>query len=255
MKESLYLLRLVNYPILDQLRLEEALLRTDRRNWCIVNAGSTPAIVMGISGQLDQIDAAKMSQCPLPVIKRFSGGGTVVVDTDTLFVSLLLQKGAIESRASPQEIMRWSANLYSPLLENFALIENDYVIGKKKFGGNAQYICKGRYLHHSSLLWDYNCSYMDYLHLPEKRPIYRKDRPHERFLCRLKDLLPCRYSFLEKITRQLAEIFTLIESSLSAALQALDQPHRRVTLLYEKRAVDRALKARFQPEKTGGFTS
>ena len=45
------LLRLRQVPILQQLRLEEALLRADDSNWCILNDGSpTPAIVMGISG-------------------------------------------------------------------------------------------------------------------------------------------------------------------------------------------------------------
>lgn len=45
------LLRLQNVPILRQLLLEEALLRVDSNNWCIVNDGtSVPAIVMGISG-------------------------------------------------------------------------------------------------------------------------------------------------------------------------------------------------------------
>ena len=47
------LLRLRGYPILQQLRLEEALLRADKANWCIVNDGTpSPAIVMGISGYI-----------------------------------------------------------------------------------------------------------------------------------------------------------------------------------------------------------
>ncbi len=45
------LLRLHKVPILRQLLLEEALLRADSSNWCIINNGtSVPAIVMGISG-------------------------------------------------------------------------------------------------------------------------------------------------------------------------------------------------------------
>lgn len=45
------LLHLQKVPILRQLLLEEALLRADTRNWCIINNGtSVPAIVMGISG-------------------------------------------------------------------------------------------------------------------------------------------------------------------------------------------------------------
>ena len=45
------LLRLTRIPILQQLQLEEALLRADSSNWCIINDGTpAPAIVMGISG-------------------------------------------------------------------------------------------------------------------------------------------------------------------------------------------------------------
>ncbi len=37
--------------IFEQLRLEEALLRSDGRNWCLLNVGQEPpSIVMGISG-------------------------------------------------------------------------------------------------------------------------------------------------------------------------------------------------------------
>lgn len=48
---SMNLLRLRGFPILQQLHLEERLLRTSSDNWCIINDGTTaPTIVMGISG-------------------------------------------------------------------------------------------------------------------------------------------------------------------------------------------------------------
>lgn len=48
---SMNLLRLRGFPILQQLHLEERLLRTSSDNWCILNDGTTaPTIVMGISG-------------------------------------------------------------------------------------------------------------------------------------------------------------------------------------------------------------
>lgn len=52
---TFYLLHLKDYPIYDQLKLEEALLRCDTRNFCIFNEGSSPAIVMGISGQVEKL--------------------------------------------------------------------------------------------------------------------------------------------------------------------------------------------------------
>ena len=88
---TLHILRLTGHSILEQLRIEEALLRTDTRNWCIVNDGTDDAIVLGISGKVEKlICALQIQKRPIPLIRRFSGGGTVVVDRDTLFVTFIL---------------------------------------------------------------------------------------------------------------------------------------------------------------------
>jgi hypothetical protein len=43
--------RLKGMSILEQLHLEERLLRTSSDNWCLINDGTnSPAIVMGLSG-------------------------------------------------------------------------------------------------------------------------------------------------------------------------------------------------------------
>ena len=82
--------------IYEQLLLEEALLRNDSRNFCIVNKGSSPAIVMGISGKAQElVDLAKAQSLQIPIIKRFSGGGTVIVDHNTLFVTFIFQKRSV----------------------------------------------------------------------------------------------------------------------------------------------------------------
>jgi len=45
------LIKLKGVPILQQLHLEECLLRTSSHNWCIINQGTNhPTIVMGVSG-------------------------------------------------------------------------------------------------------------------------------------------------------------------------------------------------------------
>ena len=179
------LLHLKNYPILKQLQLEEALLKADSRNFCIINEGSPPAIVMGISGKVEEIiDSKKHAQWGIPLIKRFSGGGTVVVDEETLFVSFLCQKELHEFAPYPEPIMRWTEGIYKEAfgLEAFHLRENDYVIGERKCGGNAQYLRKERWLHHTTFLWDYNPALMNLLLHPKKTPKYREGRGHEAFL-------------------------------------------------------------------------
>ena len=51
LRPQVRVLRLSGMPILQQLRLEEALLRADAGNWFLLNNGTPePAVVMGISG-------------------------------------------------------------------------------------------------------------------------------------------------------------------------------------------------------------
>lgn len=184
---------LENKPIFEQLQLEEALLRTDDRNICLINRGSSPAIVMGISGKPETlIDLQRAKQDQIPIIQRFSGGGTVFVDTNTLFVTFIFSKNTLPIHPFPEPILRWTFDLYRSAWEipQLNLLENDYAIGNKKCGGNAQYIQKNRWLQHTTFLWDYSEKSMNYLLMPEKRPKYRESRTHTEFLCRMKDYAP-----------------------------------------------------------------
>lgn len=165
-RPAMQFLRLQGYPILQQLQLEERLLRTTSLNWCLINEGtSPPAIVMGISGYGQSL--ARQSLCckPLsaqqqtyvgftllftgmeihdhdqqnkrlgswcrkpqelldvnsvirdgvPVIRRFSGGGTVIVDDSTVFVTLICRSDAVPvPKLYPRPIMDWTEQLYLP---------------------------------------------------------------------------------------------------------------------------------------------
>ncbi len=175
-------------PVFQQLQLEEALLRANRDNWCLINEGSPPAIVMGISGKIEElVDLEKADHAKIPVIKRFSGGGTVVVDEDTLFVTYIFQKEFHPFPAYPEPILRWSEHLYHSFFPALTLKENDYAIGEKKCGGNAQYIKKERWLHHTTFLWDYQKERMELLLHPKKAPAYRLGRPHKEFITRMSE--------------------------------------------------------------------
>ena len=216
------------FPIFDQLVLEEALFRADDKNWCILNRGcgctpsaldlpgpasrSAATVVMGIGGKPERLlDLSAVQRDSVGVIRRFTGGGTVVVGKGTLFATFILNKGALQQRglpdaSFPRPIMEWSARFYKPIFDRlcsselvFGLNENDYVLKAariggaghseggapeqrtRKFGGNAQSISRGRWVHHTSFLWDYDPTHMTYLQLPEKRPAYRADRDHHSF--------------------------------------------------------------------------
>ena len=247
-------LRASGLSILERLSLEEALLRHDDRNWAIVGThepwnhkylshvpipdyiGEEPndqcMVVMGIGGKPDKLlNIPQIERDKVMVVKRFSGGGTVVLASQSLWTTFIgRNKDYVPTGVQPypREIMKWSAdtifgptfdkmvkqkkhlgqkktmavdikscsatenigkvtsvasNESSPLL--FGLREHDYVFGEMKMGGNAQSIVKDGWLHHTSFLWDYDLSNMDYLKLPEKRPDYRGDRSHGEFLVAL----------------------------------------------------------------------
>ena len=231
----MHLLHLKGFSILDQLRLEEALLRADARNFFLLNEGSTPAIVMGISGQVEElVDLPKAQTASVPVIKRFSGGGTVVVDENTLFTTFIGNKVLLHPFACyPEPILRWSAEFYSRVfgLPEFALRENDFVVGVKKCGGNAQYIQKERWLLHTSFLWDYSPDKMQLLLHPKKTPNYREGRSHDDFLERLSSLFSDKERLISKIKKELISRFDAVEIALEDVQPVLARDHRRATVL------------------------
>ena len=134
----------------------------------------------------------------VPVVRRYSGGGTVVVDCDTQLVSFIFSaQAAPDVQAFPAPLMKWSGLFYSGVFAehaDFGLQENgarcaaarvaplltscceDYVFGNRKFGGNAQSIIKGRWVHHTSFLWDFQAASMDLLRHPPRTPAYRQAR-------------------------------------------------------------------------------
>jgi lipoate---protein ligase len=233
--EPLHLLLLENLPIFQQLQLEEALLRTDERNWCLINKGSTPSIVMGISGKAELlIEPEKMLEKPVPLIRRFSGGGTVFVDSQTVFVTWICNAIHTEVSCCPAKIHSWIEQQYQRAYPSvpLQLKENDYVIQDRKCGGNAQYLCKKRWLHHSSFLWDYDSENMGYLKFPLKTPLYRQKRSHEEFLCRLKSFFHNKESFYTQTLDHLRSQFNLIKVLPNEAWKLLDRPHRKTTCFY-----------------------
>ncbi len=189
------------------LRVEEALFRHSTCNWVILNDGVVKeSIVLGISGKPHELVFEKEAvQLRVPLVKRFTGGGTVVVDKNTQFVSFIFNEGTVHGlELFPRKIMEWSGGFYGKAMEalfpsstgrNFSLRENDYVFGEKKVGGNAQSISKNRFIHHTSFLYDYDKTLMNLLKSPQKQPEYREKRAHDDFVSTLKS------KYLEEDTR------------------------------------------------------
>jgi len=213
-------IRLANTSLFDQLKYEEMLLRHNTENWCIVSNGpSKPHIVLGLSGKIDQlVNIPLVARDDVPLIRRFSGGGTVIVDSSTIFVTFIINTKDVNTLPYPRDIMQWTETVYAPVFHTmkspipFSLRENDYVFGDLKIGGNAQSIVRDRWLHHTSFLWNYSEENMNYLQLPTKRPEYRGSRSHSSFLTSLSLSLPPASSpsvFIEEIEREIWRKFVV----------------------------------------------
>jgi lipoate-protein ligase A len=135
----------------------------------------------------------------------------------------------VPSRPYPREIMDWTETVFKPVFENevltskatFALRENDYILDDLKIGGNAQTIIKDRWVHHTSFLWDYEASNMEFLLMPKKRPKYREDRDHKSFLDKIKRHIPTVIDFENLIVDELSKKYEVkvIDSDEAEALR------------------------------------
>ena len=237
-KPPINLLVLEGVSILEQLKIEEALLKADSNNWCLLNTGSIKSIILGISGKLEQlIDFSYWEKSPIPIIRRFTGGGTVVVDQDTVFATMLFNKKSLPVESYPQSILKWSEQFYRPIFDqfSFSLRENDYTCKDKKFGGNALYIRKDRWLHHCSLLWNFQEENMQYLLYPPKTPDYRKNRSHSDFLCSLKPYFFEKSQVVKKIIEEVEKSFVVTTIKLENVIKEVNsRSYRKTTVLYEE---------------------
>lgn len=226
--------------IYEQLMIEEALLRTSNENWCLVNRGSAPTIVLGISGKVDElvhVDAAEAAGVPL--LKRFSGGGTVVVDENTLFVSFIGNHELLPCTPFPKPIMLWSEAIYRSFLgdKGFSLRCHDYALGERKIGGNAQSLTRNRFVHHTTFLWDYLPERMALLKQPKNQPAYREGRDHDDFVTTLSTVLSKPSDLFDGLHVALEERFSVrdVDKIDFERLQAL--PHRKATKYIKKKSL------------------
>ncbi len=165
------------------LSLEEHLLETPHQNTLLINYGTPPAIILGKSNNRNDL---VVENPKIPLIRRFSGGGTVIVDESTLFITWILSKNLPQARCT-DTLFNWTISLLQSAHPHLPLnrLETDYVLGKQKIGGTAQYVKKDRILHHTSFLFDYSTEKMALLKNPTKAPAYRQNRPHTDFITKL----------------------------------------------------------------------
>ena len=123
----------------------------------------------------------------VPILRRSSGGGTVLWGSGCLLFSLILANERAPELTQIGASYRFILDRIGASLGLSGLRQegiSDLALGERKFSGNAQQRKRSFLLHHGTLLYDFQMSDVGrYLRLPPKKPDYRGERPHEDFLC------------------------------------------------------------------------
>jgi lipoate-protein ligase A len=147
----------------------------------------TRFVVLGVSGRIErEVDESACEREGIPVLRRGSGGGTVVQGPGCLDFALI-----VPTHRDPR--LRDVHASYSWFLDRTIAAlgipgatlqgSSDLAVADRKFGGSAQKRTARAILHHSTILYDFDLSILPrILRLPEKQPDYRGGRAHLDFV-------------------------------------------------------------------------
>lgn len=179
----------------ENLALDEALLlKAEMGGPALLRFWEWPsfAVVVGAGGKLaEEVHVEQCAADRVPVARRSSGGGTVLLGPGCLVFSLVLPMDADPAlgdlNASYRYIMARLAAALATDIDGAAWAGiSDLVRDNCKFSGNAQQRKRGHLLHHGTLLYSFDLTMIDrYVSHPPRMPEYRHDRPHGDFVANL----------------------------------------------------------------------
>jgi lipoate---protein ligase len=186
-----------SYPaIAENLALDEALLvaAEERGGGAVLRVWESwgLTVVLGASSRLrDDVDIDRCRADGVPIARRSSGGGTVVVGPGTLNVTVVLPVDAARGAHAVDTAQSFvldriarSIRRLGPPVELKGL--GDLTLGDRKFAGSAQRRLRRHFMVHASILYNMQIeSIARYTRLPRRQPGYRAQRSHEAFLTNL----------------------------------------------------------------------
>ncbi len=149
-------------------------------------------VVVGYSSKIrEEVDLLFCQENGIPIVRRCSGGGTVLQGPGCFNYSLILKivPGPLKTITDTYTyVMARHKEALQATLNRKIEIEgrSDLALDLRKFSGNAQLRKRNFLLFHGTLLLCLDISLMEKtLHMPSKQPPYRKNRSHEEFLINL----------------------------------------------------------------------
>lgn len=181
-------------PTLEEnLALDEALLLEAEagRGGEVVRLWEWPsfAVVLGAGCRLaEEVHQEACQADNVPIRRRSSGGGTVLLGRGCLLYSFIFSYGRAaelrEIRPSYRFILERLRDTLLPLESGIDLAgTSDLCVLGRKFSGNSQQRKRSHLLHHGTLLYHFSVEAIGrYLREPSRQPKYRLGRSHRDFV-------------------------------------------------------------------------
>ncbi|MBP88870.1 MAG: lipoate-protein ligase A related protein [Planctomycetaceae bacterium] len=193
---------------LDDALLEEAEAGRQQADVLRLWEASRPAVIIGRSSRYEQeVDYDFCEQHSIPILRRCSGGASVVIGPGCLMYSVVLaykqwpQLRMVD--ATHQFVLGKVATAVRQLVPNSRLQgTSDLTIDGRKFSGNSLRCKRDHLLYHGTLLCDFDLSLITAaLRTPPRQPEYRDGRTHAAFLTNLKVQAPRLRAELQNVWR------------------------------------------------------
>jgi lipoate---protein ligase len=150
-----------------------------------------PAVVLGAGGSIAiDVNETTCREDGVPVHRRASGGGTVLLGRGCLLFSLVLAYDRAAELRDVTASYRWLLGRVRDALRPVSDLglagTSDLTAGGLKVSGNAQQRKARHVLHHGTLLYGFDLPRLArYLNRPEREPAYRAGREHSVFVANL----------------------------------------------------------------------
>lgn len=151
-----------------------------------------PMVVIGRSSRRDdEVDIDTCRKLEIPILRRISGGAAIVAGPGCLMYAVVLSYSRRPALRSIDRAHRFVLDTMAAALEPWAPGVrcrgiSDLAVGDMKVSGNSVRCRREHLLYHGTLLYDFPLELIDRcLKMPPRRPDYRVDREHGRFVTNL----------------------------------------------------------------------
>jgi lipoate-protein ligase A len=181
----------------DNLALDEALLEiaeeTESQQEILrIWESPSPLVVIGRSSKIDEeVDRARCAELGIPVLRRASGGASIVAGPGCLMYAVILSHAQRPQLAMLDEAHR---TVLEPLARELQKVlpsvhwagTSDLALGERKFSGNSLRCKRQHLVYHGTLLYDFELDLVgQVLRTPPRQPEYRAGRAHGQFIANL----------------------------------------------------------------------